>query len=221
MNIGKAIASNRFRPDVVAGGSFEPVAARRTASPQLTDSISALLRTLSARDPYSGRHSTRVTDLAVRFARFLCLPADDLLALRTAVYLHDIGKIGISDAILLKPGPLTPEEREHIHAHPLIGYKIIEPLGLTAREKEIILCHHERWDGQGYPLGLSGEEIPFLARLTALADVYDALVTDRPYRGRFTPRAAVKEIALQSGRQFDPDLTREFLEFISAGLSQI
>jgi HD-GYP domain-containing protein (c-di-GMP phosphodiesterase class II) len=217
--ISKGIAFNRPWPEVVPGGHIEPVAAGRTGSPLLTDSISALLRTLSARDPYTGQHSTRVTDLAVHFAGFLGLPAKDLLALRNAVYLHDIGKIGISDAILLKAGPLTPEERNCINAHPLIGHKIVEPLGLTSKEKEIILCHHERWDGQGYPLGLSGDDIPFLARLTALADVYDALVTDRPYRRRFTSREAVKEISLQAGSQFDPDLARIFLKFVTAGLS--
>jgi putative nucleotidyltransferase with HDIG domain len=188
----------------------------RSCSPFLRESINALLRTLAARDPYTGQHSARVTDIASRFAGSLGLAARDLHTLRNAVYLHDIGKIGISDVILLKPGPLTAEERQIINTHPLIGEKIVEPLGLTPQEKEIIRLHHERWDGEGYPQGLSGEDIPFLCRLTSLADVYDALTTDRPYRRKFTLDEAVQEIKTQAGRQFDPTLTREFVGFIAA-----
>jgi putative nucleotidyltransferase with HDIG domain len=181
--------------------------------------INALLRTLAARDPYTGQHSARVTEIAARFAGFLALDAEDVQILRNAVYLHDIGKIGISDAILLKPGPLTPEERKIINTHPLVGEKIVEPLALKPREKEIILLHHERWDGQGYPRGLAGEDIPFLCRLTALADVFDALITDRPYRRRFTVGEAVREISSQAGQQFDPELTKEFIGFLAAATS--
>jgi putative nucleotidyltransferase with HDIG domain len=181
-----------------------------------TETINALLRTLAARDPYTGQHSARVTEIATRFANFLGLDAEDVHTLRNAVYLHDIGKIGISDAILLKPGPLTFEERKIIKTHPLIGKKIVEPLALESQGKEIILLHHERWDGRGYPWGLAGEDIPFLCRLTALADVFDALITDRPYRPRFTMEEAVKEISSQAGRQFDPELTQEFIGFLAA-----
>ncbi len=189
-------------------------------SPFLRESIDALFRTLAARDPYTGQHSARVTEVASRFAGFLGLTATEVRFLRNAVYLHDIGKIGISDAILLKPGPLTPEERQIINTHPLIGEKIVEPLGLTSQEKEIILLHHERWDGGGYPHGLSGEDIPFLCRLTSLADVYDALTTDRPYRRKFLLGEAMQEIESQGGRQFDPALTREFVGFIATAASE-
>lgn len=215
MIIGKSIVLTPSWPDAVPG-SFAPAALERTPGPRfLRETASALLRTLAARDPYTGQHSNRVTKLAVRFAGFLELSAQDVQTLRNAVFLHDIGKIGISDAILLKPGPLTPEERKIINTHPLIGGKIVEPLGLASKEREIILFHHERWDGRGYPQGLAGDDIPFLARLTALADVYDALVTDRPYRRRFTSREALQEIARQAGKQFDPHLAQEFMEFIS------
>lgn len=191
----------------------------RRCSPFLRESINALLRTLAARDPYTGQHSARVTEIASRFADFLGLAAKEVSTLRNAVYLHDIGKIGISDAILLKPGPLTMEERQVIQKHPLIGSRIVEPLALSLQEKEIILLHHERWDGKGYPQGLSGEDIPFLCRLASLADVYDALTTDRPYRRKFSSDEALREIKTQAGRQFDPDLAQEFAGFMKTEAS--
>jgi putative nucleotidyltransferase with HDIG domain len=178
------------------------------------ESIKALLRTLSARDPYTGHHSNRVTNIALTFARSLGLGPQDMEALSNAGYLHDIGKIGVSDSILLKPGPLTPEERAVIETHPLIGEKIVEPLGFKSQERDLILLHHERWDGQGYPHGLQGSSIPYLCRLLALADVYDALSSDRPYRQAFTSSEALAEIEAQAGRQFDPDLTRKFVQLV-------
>lgn len=182
----------------------------------LLESIKALVRSLEARDPYTGQHSARVTEIVSHFARHLGLPADELASLKTAGYLHDIGKVGISDFILLKDGPLTPEERTVIQTHPLIGGKIVEPLGLRPREKDVILYHHERWDGRGYPFGLAGEAIPFYARLLTLADVYDALTTDRPYRQRCSIPEALAEIQAHAGTQFDPHLSREFVDMLSS-----
>jgi putative nucleotidyltransferase with HDIG domain len=182
----------------------------------LLESIKALVRSLEARDPYTGQHSARVTEIVSHFARHLGLPADELASLKTASYLHDIGKVGISDFILLKAGPLTPEERAVIQTHPLIGGKIVEPLGLRPREKDVILYHHERWDGRGYPYGLAGENIPFYCRLLALADVYDALTTDRPYRQRCSIPEALTEIQAHGGTQFDPQLAREFVDIFSS-----
>lgn len=180
------------------------------------ESIKALLRTLTARDPYTGYHSNRVTNLALTFARSLSLSSQELEALSNAGYLHDIGKIGVSDSILLKPGPLTPAERAVIQTHPLIGEKIVEPLGLTSQEKNLILLHHERWDGRGYPRGLQGNSIPFLCRLLALVDVFDALTTDRSYRQAFTVPEALAEIEAQGGYQFDPDLSQKFVHLLTA-----
>lgn len=185
-------------------------------SPLLGQAIHALLRMLAARDPYTAHHCIRVTGIALWFARHLGVSAPEIAALHHAVILHDLGKIGISEAIVNKPGPLTPEERAIITTHPLIGERIVEPLHLTPREREIILLHHERWDGTGYPRGLAGTEIPFLCRITSLADVYDALVSDRPYRRRFTPAAALEEIEAQAGRQFDPELTARFVALLRA-----
>lgn len=180
------------------------------------ESINALLRTLAARDPYTGFHSSRVTHLSLAFARALGLTSRELEVLTNAGYLHDIGKIGISDTILLKPGPLTPAERQAIEAHPLIGHEIVEPLGLSPEEKNLILFHHEHWNGNGYPHGLKGDEIPFLVRLLSLADVFDALTSDRPYRRAFTIPQAMAEIELRAGEQFDPELTQKFLPLVKS-----
>jgi HD-GYP domain-containing protein (c-di-GMP phosphodiesterase class II) len=178
------------------------------------ESIKALLRSLSVRDPYTGIHSNRVTNIALTFARALSLSSQELQALSNAGYLHDIGKIGVCDSILLKPAPLTPDERAIIETHPLIGEKIVEPLYLTSREKDLILLHHEHWNGQGYPYGLSGTNIPLLCRVLALADVFEALTSDRPYRKAFTVPEALAEIEAQTGRQFDPELARKFIHLV-------
>ena len=185
----------------------------------LLESIKALVRSLEARDPYTGQHSARVTEIVSHFGRHLGLPPEEVESLKTASYLHDIGKVGISDFILLKAGPLTQEERATIETHPLIGSKIVEPLGLRPQQKEIILYHHERWDGRGYPYGLAGEDIPFYARLLALSDVFDALTTDRPYRQRCSIPEALTEIQAHAGTQFDPNLARDFVDILSSQTS--
>jgi HD-GYP domain-containing protein (c-di-GMP phosphodiesterase class II) len=140
----------------------------------------------------------------------------DRKILATANLLHDIGKIGISDAILFKPSRLTAEERLIIETHPLIGEKLVKHLELNPEEKNIILFHHERWDGSGYPHGLGEEEIPFLSRISALADVFDALTSHRPYRLAFPVRKALAEIQLHAGKQFDPHLAPQFIRMITS-----
>ncbi len=182
----------------------------------LLDSIKALLETLEARDHYTHQHSSRVTEIALHFGRTLGVSKEDLKAIKTAGLLHDLGKVGISDTILLKQGSLTQEECAIMRTHPIIGARIVKPLGLKPRELEIIQHHHERWDGRGYPYGLAELEIPFLCRLVALADVFDALTSDRPYRRRFPVAVALEEIAAHAGTQFDPELAREFIKMITA-----
>jgi putative nucleotidyltransferase with HDIG domain len=171
-----------------------------------------LLLVLETRDHFTGQHCARATGLALRFARHLGLPPTDLELLQTAGYLHDIGKVEIFKTVLLKPGPLSPADRSLIESHPGTGVRIARPLDLGPREQEIILHHHEHWDGRGYPKGLAGEQIPFLCRLMALADVFEALTSDRPYRRRLPVQQALAVIRDRSGSQFDPHLAGEFLQ---------
>lgn len=178
------------------------------------DTLKALINSLEARDSYSRNHSLRVTNIAVAFAQHLGLAEELIQSLRLAGALHDIGKIGIPDAILLKPDRLTAAEMEAIRQHPRIGNQIVAPLNLLPREQAIILHHHERWDGRGYPQKLGGEEIPILARIITLADAYDAITTDRPYRARRGKAEAIQEIQSHAGAQFDPEMAGKFITFL-------
>ena len=179
------------------------------------NAVRDLLVTLETRDRFTGQHCVRVTTIALSFARQLGLPQTEVELLKTASYLHDIGKVEISKAILLKKGRLTSAERAIIESHPGQGVRIAAPLDLVPKEQEIILHHHEQWDGQGYPLGLVGEQIPLLCRLVSLADVFEALTNDRPYRRRLPVQEALRVIRDQAGSRFDPHLAREFLQMIA------
>ena len=160
--------------------SFDVMTAR--LAKQHLASIEALVSAIDARDPYTRGHSVRVGHLSVDIGRELGLSAAHLQHLQIGGYLHDIGKIGVRDAVLLKPGQLTPEERELIEQHPRIGLEILRPVELPSEVESIVGGHHERLDGSGYPLHLSGEELTLFPRIAGVADVYDALITDRPYR---------------------------------------
>jgi len=177
--------------------------------------IRDLLLVLETRDHFSGRHCTRTAAIALKFARYLSLPTADLEALKTGGRLHDLGKIKIDKTILLKKKPLTAGDRAIIESHPGTGVKIAQPLCLGPLEQEIIRHHHERWDGRGYPDGLAGEQIHLLCRLLALADVFEALTSDRPSRRRFPLPQAREIIRERAGSQFDPYLTKHFLEMLS------
>ena len=154
--------------------------------------LDTLAQSIEARDPYTSGHCERLAEMSARLGGRLGLPDDDLLALRRAGIVHDIGKVVVPDAILLKPGPLTPAEIEVMRKHPVVGERICAPLRTFGRVLPIIRHHHERHDGSGYPDGLRGDEIPLTAAILQLADVYDALTTDRPYR-----KASLWEEALQ------------------------
>ena len=167
------------------------------------------------KDSYTRRHSLRVTNLSVLTAQHIGLDLGQIESLRFAAYLHDIGKIGIKDMVLLKPDKLTDEEYQHIKQHPVIGESITLAMDLTSAERAIIRHHHESWDGSGYPDGLAGTAIPMLARVVAVADAFDAMTTDRPYRKAKTRSEAVDELTLWSGKQFDPDLVRAFVETLN------
>ncbi|NPA49433.1 MAG: response regulator [Thermodesulfobacteria bacterium] len=176
----------------------------------LHDALRALVKALEAKDPYTKEHSERVTNYALLIAREMGLSTEELEMLRFAGHLHDVGKVGIADAILLKPSRLTSEEYEIIKQHPVIGAEIVGHIGLLQEEARIIRYHHERFDGQGYPEGLRGEEIPLLARILAVADTYDAMTTRRPYRPSLSAETAYQEILRCSGSQFDPEIVEIF-----------
>ncbi|MGM0453222.1 MAG: HD domain-containing phosphohydrolase [Thermodesulfobacteriota bacterium] len=178
--------------------------------------LSAFVKAVEARDAYTKQHSYRVTEAAKIIARRYGCSKAEIDVLDFAGRLHDMGKIGIRDDILLKPGPLTPEEFEKIKDHPTIGESIIAQLGLWDREKIIIRHHHERYDGTGYPDGLAGQDIPLLARILSIADVYDAMISGRAYRKEMPSDDVLHIIESESGRQFDPEIVAVFLELYRA-----
>ncbi len=198
--------------------TMENLTLQESVSANLYDTLRALINSLEARDPSTRHHSVRVTSIAARFAEKIGLSPELVDSLRRAGALHDIGKIGIPDAVLLKPAALTPEEMEIIRQHPVIGDNIVAPLRFHPRERAIILHHHERWDGKGYPMGLKGHAIPLLSRIIALADAYDAIISERPYRSRRSHDEALVEIAAHAGTQFDPELAQQFIEVMSRPL---
>lgn len=179
--------------------------------------LKALVRSLEAKDPYTKEHSRRVTDISLKLAAHLGCTPIEIDSLRFAGHLHDIGKIGIMDQILLKEGRLTREEYEVIKSHPLIGEEIVGHLGIMPAEKAIIRNHHERWDGHGYPDGLKGNDIPYLARILAVADSFDAMTSDRPYRKAKTAAFGLAEIKENKGAQFDPMIVDAFEDFMNGG----
>lgn len=180
----------------------------------LMSTLHSLVSTIEARDLYTKQHSQRVTDIAMVIADHMGCTPEQLDTLRVAGYLHDLGKLGVKDSVLLKPGPLTEEEFAQIKAHPVIGEGIIAPIGFLPEERALIRHHHERWDGKGYPDGLSGDSIPFLARILTVADVFDALTSDRPYRPAMSVEQGAEEILRCTGTQFDPLVARAFQEVL-------
>jgi response regulator RpfG family c-di-GMP phosphodiesterase len=184
----------------------------------LVDTLTSLVTTLEAKDPYTREHSQRVTDYAVALGRHLRLDEDSLEMIHFAGMLHDIGKIGVRDGILTKCGRLTDDEYQEIKQHPIIGERIIKPLGLVDDERSIILHHHERFDGRGYPDGLRGEEIPLLARIVSVTDAFDAMTTTRSYRQAMPIASALAEMDRCAGTQFDPTIVRIWIEAIERGL---
>lgn len=181
---------------------------------QLFDTIKVLALALDARDNYTHNHSREVTEYAVSIAREMGLSVKEIEIIRDAGILHDIGKIGISDAVLLKPGRLTDEEYEQIKKHPEIGKSILEPVHCLADKIPLIYHHHERIDGTGYPEGLSGENIPQGARILAIADSYQAMTSDRPYRKALSIQVAISELEKFKGRQFDAKIVDVFLRVL-------
>jgi putative two-component system response regulator len=175
----------------------------------------SLAQSIEARDPYTRGHCERLSEMSTRLGERLGLPEEHVTALRRAGIVHDIGKVVIPDAILLKPGPLTPEEELIMQKHPVVGERICAPLKTFRHVLPIIRHHHEKFDGTGYPDRLRSEEIPITARILQVADVYDALITDRPYKTPFTSEAALDKMQEEADRGWwDPKLLQAFREML-------
>jgi PAS domain S-box-containing protein/putative nucleotidyltransferase with HDIG domain len=166
---------------------------------------------LDLRDKETEGHTQRVTEMTERLARAMGMSESDLVQVRRGALLHDIGKMGIPDSILLKPGPLTDEEWEIMRKHPVYAYELLSPITFLRPALDIPYCHHEKWDGTGYPRGLKGEQIPLSARIFAIVDVYDALRSDRPYRAAWSEQRVREHIKGLSGTHFDPRVVEAFL----------
>jgi putative nucleotidyltransferase with HDIG domain len=174
--------------------------------------LSVLTRAIEARDPYTRGHSARVTALAEEVARRLGWSKEQLASLRIGGPLHDIGKLAVSDDVLCKEGRLDPAELDQIREHPKIGARILLRMAALREAIPYVLYHHERWDGRGYPSGKAGEEIPIEARVLAIADAFDAMTSDRPYRRALSRTQALAEVERCAGTQFDPEVARVFLQ---------
>ena len=181
------------------------------------NAIIALATAIEAKDPYTEGHVERVASYALILGKEVRLAPWELQALRKAAILHDVGKIGVDESILLKPGSLTEEEFNQLKTHTIIGERICRPLGRNRLILEVIRHHHERYDGKGYPDGLAGEDIPIAARIMAVVDAYDALTSDRPYRARRSQEQAVEILKQEAGKQFDPKIATAFISLLETG----
>ncbi|MCD4717962.1 MAG: response regulator [Desulfobacterales bacterium] len=200
-----------------ASFSIENLALYENIYENLFSTLYAFVETIEARDPYTKQHSTRVSSYAMSIAGAIGCSQEEIDELNVSGNLHDIGKIGIPDSILLKPGRLTDEEYEVIKKHPVIGSNIIGHFNMWSLEERIIRHHHERWDGKGYPDNLKENTIPFLSRILSVSDVYDALTSDRSYRTKMQEDVAVNIIIENAGSQFDPEIVDVFLKLHSQG----
>lgn len=182
-------------------------------------SLQSLAQALEVKDPYTRGHSLRVASFSSAIARGLGLDSDVIRQVELGGQVHDIGKIGVREEVLNKPGPLTDEEYAHIMTHPIVGWQILEPLlGDNPMALSIVRSHHERFDGTGTPDRLSGQAIPLEARIAAVADSYDAMTSGRPYRGnQLTHEQAIEELRRCAGTQFDPEMVAAFIKAVDDG----
>jgi putative nucleotidyltransferase with HDIG domain len=171
---------------------------------------------LDLRDRETEGHTQRVTLMTIELAEAMGIRPDDLIHIRRGALLHDIGKMGVPDHILLKPDKLNDEEWEHMRMHAVYAYNLLSNISYLRDALDIPYCHHEKWNGTGYPRGLKGEEIPLAARIFAVADVYDALTSDRPYRSGWSRERALDYIREQSGHYFDPKVVDAFLLLVNS-----
>jgi putative nucleotidyltransferase with HDIG domain len=172
---------------------------------------------LELRDHDTEKHTLRVTDQLVGLARFMGISEEEIIHYRRGALLHDVGKMAIPDAILRKTGPLSDQEWETMRQHPIYAYVMLRKIPFLQKALDIPYCHHEKWDGSGYPRALKGEQIPLSARIFALVDVWDALTSDRPYRKAWARQKVMEHIRNGSGSHFDPDLVEPFLKLLDQG----
>jgi hypothetical protein len=198
-------------PTAVVYFSFRANQRLRT---QTREAVEALADMVDLRDPYTAGHCRRVADLSEQLARRLRLPADEVELIRSAARVHDVGKIGVPDHVLRKPGQLDAGEWVHMRAHAEAGAALLARFPDYARGRELVLAHHERYDGMGYPRGAAGDRIPLGARIIAVADAYDAMTTDRPYRAGLAPAQAATELRRHRGAHWDPQVVDAFLALL-------
>jgi len=179
--------------------------------------LEVLAEVIEQRDVFMLGHSRRVAQLPALLSERLCLAAAQRALVRIASFMHDIGKVGVSSEVIQSDDVLNSTQRKHLEEHPSIGERLVRPLGFSGGVAATIRHHHERWDGRGYPDGLAGEEIPLGARIIAVADSYDAMTCTRPYQAASTEEDALAELEKEAGRQFDPQLVKQFSEIIRAG----
>jgi diguanylate cyclase (GGDEF)-like protein/putative nucleotidyltransferase with HDIG domain len=208
-----------YRPDVVDLTQLKRLGAGTDRAARYRAAAS-LAKAVDARDEYTGSHSARVSEIAARIASRLGLDAEQIELIRLATSLHDLGKLSIPEEILRKPDALNDAERLVLERHPRIGFQMLESLGVDPIA-DWVLHHHERWDGNGYPDRLRGEEIPLGARIIFVADAYDAMTSDRVYRRRLTDEEAVSELVRCAGTQFDPSIVAAFIEEFEAGAATV
>jgi putative nucleotidyltransferase with HDIG domain len=178
--------------------------------------IEGWARAMDLRDRETESHTRRVTEMTLSLAKTLGIKDNEILYIRRGALLHDIGKIGVPDTILLKEGALTEKEWGLMRRHPQFAYEMLQPIKYLRQSLDIPYCHHEKWDGTGYPRGLTGEQIPLAARIFSIVDVWDAITSDRPYRKAWTNEQALAYIKEQSGKQFDPKVVEAFLRMVGS-----
>jgi hypothetical protein len=210
----ETVTALRRKNEELEGANREILEMTETLKETYDGTLEALVTALDARDRETKGHSTRVTEYTLDIAHRLGIRTGTPVweDLKRAALLHDVGKIGVSDFILHKPGPLSPEEWEEMRRHPVIGYEMLKGVRFLAGPTEIVYSHHERFDGKGYPRALAGDEIPLGARIFAVADTFDAMTSDRPYRRALPWEAARDEIMRHNGTQFDPQVVEAFLQ---------